>query len=78
MSFKNWILDVLGFETEEKPNRAAQNSQREALSEAVAPKRRGLPMTDDEKRRVAVAAATIIGSQKPDVRLHITNITRIE
>lgn len=78
MSFKDWILDVLGFETGEKPNRAVENSQREALSEAVVPRRTGLPMTEDEKRRVAVVAATIIGSQKPDMRLHITNITRIE
>lgn len=78
MSFKDWILDVLGFETGEKPIRITENSQREALSEVVSPRRTGLPMTEDEKVRVAVAAATIVGSQKPDMRIHITNITRVE
>lgn len=78
MSFKDWILDVLGFETGEKTKRAVENNQSEAHFEAAPLKRAALPMTDEEKQRVAVMAATIIGSQKPDMRLHITNITRIE
>lgn len=76
MSFKDWILDVLGFE----PKVTALEKQSENEQSVLEKKQTAvsLPMSDEEKERVAVIASTIIGSQQPDIRLHIANITRIE